>query len=717
MSAVQNKILSDKKVPLINRDISWLSFNARVLQEAEDETVPLIERIRFLGIFSNNRDEFFRVRVATIRRMTKFGKKAKNLLGADPDELLEEIQKIVISQQEKFERVYQHILKELAKENIFIINEKQLTEEEGKFVRDYFHDNVFPFLVPVMVDTAPKFPYLKDKSSYLAIRLGKGGKDRKFKYSVIELPTDIVSRFLVLPAEESKKKIILLDDVIRYCLNDVFSIFEYKEFEAYQIKITRDAELDIDSDVSKGLMEKISKGVKQRKKGQPVRFAYDEKIPADLLNFIIKKVKLDKEESLIPGGRYHNFKDFINFPNVGRPGLRYHIPHTLEHPRLKGEVSLFKVIREKDVLLSYPYQSFHHINDLLREASIDPKVQSIKISLYRAAKNSGIVNALINAVKNGKQVTAVLELQARFDEEANIYFANKLQEEGAKVIFGVPGLKVHSKVFVITRKEGGKLVSYAHIGTGNFNEQTAKVYCDHSLLTADRRITDEVVKLFNFYQDNFKIGTFKHLVVAPFNMREKFIKLINKEINNAKEGKPAYMILKMNNLVDIEMIKKLYKASEEGVQIRLCVRGTCAIVPGIKGVSENIEVISIVDKFLEHSRIFVFANGGDEKYFISSGDWMYRNLDHRSEVAVPIFDREIQQQLKHYLKLQFEDNSKARMMHERLDNKYVHRANGKTYRAQDDIYRWLLSEKNEKKNKPDGLSVLPGGINTGINLN
>jgi len=343
-------------------------------------------------------------------------------------------------------------------------------------------------------------------------------------------------------------------------------------------------------------------------------------------------------------------------------------------------------------------------------------VQSIKITLYRAAKNSGIVNALINAVKNGKQVTAVLELQARFDEEANIYFANKLQEEGAKVIFGVPGLKVHSKLFVITRKENGKMVSYAHIGTGNFNEQTAKVYCDHSLLTADKKITDEVVKLFNFYQDNFKIGTFKHLLVAPFNMREKFIKLIGREISNAKEGKPAYMILKMNNLVDLEMIKKLYKASEAGVKVKLCVRGTCAIVPGIKGLSENIEVISIVDKFLEHSRIFIFANGGDEKYFISSGDWMYRNLDHRSEVAAPIFDKDIQQQLKHYLSFQFQDNTKARMMHEKLDNKYAHRSNGKTYRAQDDIYRWLLNEKNEKK-KAESQSVLPGIINPGVSLN
>lgn len=692
---------SKKKIPVVNRDISWLSFNARVLQEAEDKNVPLLERIRFLGIYSNNRDEFFRVRVATIRRMTKLGKKAKDLLGTDPDDLLEEIQKVIIRQQEKFEIIYQALLKEMERENISIINEKQLNAEEGKFVREYFHDNVFPFLVPIMIDTAPKFPYLKDKSIYLAIRLSKKVNNKKAKYSLVEVPTDVVSRFLVLPAEDHKRKIILLDDVIRFCLDDVFCIFDYDEIEAFTIKMTRDAELDLDADISKSWMEKISKGVKQRKKGLPVRLAYDEKIPNDLLKFILKKIKLHKDESLIPGGRYHNFKDFISFPNVGRPGLRYHIPHSIDHPDLKGRASVFKVIRERDILLSYPYHSFHHINDLLREASIDPKVQSIKITLYRAAQNSGIVNALINAVKNGKQVTAVVELQARFDEEANIFYANKLQEEGATVIFGVPGLKVHSKLFLIARRENGKLVHYAHIGTGNFNEQTARLYCDHSLLTFDKRITDDVLKLFNFYQDNFKAETYKHLVVAPFDMRKEFIHHINREIKNAKEGKPAYMILKMNSLVDTDMINKLYQASEKGVQIKMIVRGICSLVPGIQGMSSNIEIISIVDKFLEHSRIFIFANGGEEQCYISSGDWMYRNLDARSEVAVPIFDKEIHEQLKQYITYQLKDNTKARIVDQYQENRYVPSQNGKTHRAQDDIYHWILAESNKKKSKPE----------------
>jgi len=703
------------KYPLINRDIRWLSFNARVLQEAEDPTVPLLERIRFLGIYSNNRDEFFKVRVATIRRMARLGKKAKEILGTDPAELLDKIQKVVIRQQEKSETIYQQLLKEFERENIFIVNEKQLNAEEGNFVREYFHDHVYPFLVPIMIDTAPGFPYLKDKSIYLAIKLSRKNKDKKSKYALIEIPTDVVSRFLVLPAEENKKKIILLDDILRYCLNDVFSIFDYDDIQAFTIKMTRDAELDIDNDISKSWMEKISKGVKERKKGDPVRLAYDQTIPEDLLSFILKKIKLHKQESLIPGGRYHNFKDFINFPNVGRAALRYHIPHTLDHPDLKGKVSLFKVIQEKDILLAFPYQSFHHINDLLREASIDPKVQSIRITMYRAAKSSGIINALINAVKNGKQVTAVVELRARFDEEANIYFANKLEEAGAKVIFGVPGLKVHSKLFVIARKENGKIVNYAHVGTGNFNEQTAKIYCDHSLLTADKRITDEVVKLFNFYQDNFKTGTYKHLLVAPFNMRDKFIHLIQKEIKNARAGKPAYMILKMNSLVDNEMIKKLYKASEEGVKIRLIVRGTCSIVPCIKGISENIEVVSIVDKFLEHSRIFIFANGGDEKYFISSGDWMYRNLDARSEVAVPLYDKAIQQQLREYVAIQMKDNTKARALNKSQDNTYVPPQNGKSHRAQDDIYKWLLSERSQKKTP--GVPVMENALGGPVILN
>ncbi|MES2139820.1 MAG: polyphosphate kinase 1 [Bacteroidota bacterium] len=690
----------NKKTVLINRELSWLSFNERVLQEAEDKTVPLIERIKFLGIFSNNRDEFFRVRVATLKRIVKYPKKTEKLTGVSPEPLLNKIQKVVIEQQIKFEQVYQKLIKELGRNNISIINEKQITREQGVFVKKFFHDTVMPSLFPIMVDNASKFPFLKDKSGYLIIKLGRNDNAKKNKYALIEVPTNAISRFVVLPKEKEKKIIILLDDVIRYCLEDVFNNFIYDYIEAYNIKITRDAEIDIDNDLSKSFVEKISKGLKDRKKGQPVRLVYDSQIAPDMLAFVMKKVKLGKEDNPIPGGRYHNFKDFISFPNIGTPDLSYKKIIPLKHPDLpdgqsvKDQPSFFKVLKKKDVLLTYPYQSFDHIIDLLREASIDPKVQSIKITLYRVAKNSSVVKALINAIKNGKQVTAVVELQARFDEEANIYWANKLQEEGAKVIYGVPGLKVHTKMFLITRKEGNKIFNYAHVGTGNFNRDTAGVYTDHSLLTADKRITEEVAKVFSFYSDNLKTGTYKHLLVSPFFMRKEIIQLINKEIQNAKKNKPATIILKLNNLVDPEMIKKLYEASAAGVKIKLIVRGICSLVAGVKGLSENIEAISIVDRFLEHSRVLIFYNGGDEKYFLSSADWMARNFDFRSEVAVPIYDSAIKIQLRKIIDLLWADNTKARILGSVQNNEYRKINNKQKVRAQEATYNLLTPKKN-----------------------
>jgi polyphosphate kinase len=684
-----------EKIIVINREISWLSFNERVLQEAEDSAVPLIERIRFLGIYSNNRDEFFRVRVAALKRMEKLGKKAKNILGEDPGSILGKIQKTVVHQQNKFDKIYNTLLEELEKNNIFIINEKQLSPDQGKWIKDFFNDHVLPTIAPIMLDTAPRFPYLRDKSIYLVIKLVRYDKDKKSRHALIEVPSGVVPRFLVLPrTEEKKQHIILLDDVIRYCLDDVFSIFEYDSIEAYAIKMTRDAELDIDQDLSKGIVEKISKGLKKRKKGAPVRLTYDGDIAKDTLSFLVKKIKVLKGENLIAGGRYHNFKDFIDFPNVGTSELRHRIPHPLNHREMDVHKSAFKLVKSKDVLLTYPYQSYHHIIDMLREASIDPKVQSIRITLYRVAKNSNIINALINAMKNGKAVTAVVELQARFDEEANIAWANKLQEEGAKVIFGVPNLKVHSKLFLITRKEGGKNVNYAHIGTGNFNEDTASVYSDMSLLTADKRITEEVQSIFHFYEDNLKAGSYKHLAVAPFNMRKRFVKMISNEIDNAKAGKEASIILKMNSLVDEEMIEKLYEASSAGVKIKMIIRGVCSLVTELAGYSNNIEAISIVDKFLEHARVFIFHNGGDEKFFLASADWMARNLDHRSEVAVPVYDEHIKKEIRAFIDMQWNDNTKARIINTRQDNRY-RQTDGKTKnRAQDDIYKYFRAQKN-----------------------
>jgi len=682
------------KSKYIAREISWLSFNGRVLQEAEDKTVPLIERMKFLGIFSNNLDEFFRVRVATLKRMIEFKKKAKEAIGENPSKILKQIHKIVIKQQIKFEETYKDIIKSLESHNIFFVNEKQLDEEQAAFVSKYFAETVLPTLVPVMIDTSPKFPYLKDKSIYLAVKLSKKEEGSKvIKYSLIQIPTDVLSRFFVFPKKEDKRYVILLDDVIRFCLQDVFSIFDFDKAEAYTIKLTRDAELDIDNDLSKSISEKIEKSLKQRKKGKLVRLIYDKDIPSDLLNFITKKIKMKKSSSLLPGGRYHNFRDFINFPKVGSRELQYTPIKSLLHPDLGNAKSLFKIIRRKDILLSYPYQSFNHIIDLLREASIDPKVTSIKISLYRVAENSNIVSALTNAIKNGKSVTVVVELQARFDEEANIFWANQLKEEGATVIYGVLGLKVHSKIFLITRKEEKGPVDYAHIGTGNFNEETAKIYCDHSLLTSDVRITEEVAKVFNFFSNNFKTGNYKHLVVSPFFMRKRFTKLINREIENAELGKEAYIILKLNSLVDKDIIRKLYQAGEAGVKIKLITRSNCSVVPGVKDQSENIEAISIVDKLLEHARVFVFCNDGDEKFYLSSADWMVRNFDQRNETAVPIYDNKIKKELKTILDLQLSDNTKARIIDKEQSNNYkLALAGEKKVRAQDEIYNYFKNQ-------------------------
>lgn len=687
--------MSHRKLPFVNRDISWLSFNERVLQEAEDPNVPLLERLRFLAINSSNRDEFFRVRVATIRRMEKFDRRGEQILGINPGKLIKEIQRKVISEQVRFENIYQAILEELSKQNIQIVDETRLTKLQGDFVRKYFKDKVQPFLVPIMVSSAPKFPYLKDKSIYLAIKFFSKKKKKHETYSILEIPTDVVSRFLVLPADKNHTRIILLDDVIRYCIDEIFPVVDYDVAKGYTIKITRDAELDFDADASKSWMEKVEKSVKQRKKGAPVRLTYDQEIPKDLLGFILRKIKLRKSEHLTPGGRYHNFKDFIQFPNVGGVHLSYRPIQSLEHPDFKGQRSLLQVIEQKDVLLSYPYHSFSRIIDLLREASIDPQVQSIYITLYRAAINSSVINALVNAIRNGKQVTAVLELQARFDEETNISHASRLQEEGAQVIFGVPGLKVHSKLFLITKKEKGKLTQFAYIGTGNFNEQTAKLYTDHALLTTDVRITREVERLFAFYKDNYKIGHYKHLIVSPFNTRKRFLKLIDQEIAHVKEGKPAWIILKMNNLFDREMIEKLYEAGRAGVKIWLIVRGICSLVPGLPGIGDNIRVTSIVDRFLEHSRIFVFCNNGEEQYYLSSGDWMYRNLDYRSEVAVPIYDPRLQQQLVKYLEIQLNDNVKARLIDEELSNTHFKNDSKKQHRSQWEIYDWLRRQSND----------------------
>lgn len=691
--------MSKDKVIHINRDLSWLNFNDRVLQEAIDASVPLIERIKFLGIFSNNQDEFFRVRVASIKRAIEMPMTEHDVRDLHKNKkTLEKISERVIELQDKFEKAFDHIVEELENQNIFIINEKELTNSQGEFVRTYFQEVVRPCLVPIMLDSAPKFPYLKDRAIYLAIKLSekKHNGDHNSTYAMMQIPTDVVPRFIQLPSAGSKKFIILLDDVIRYCLKDIFSIFHYEHIEAYTIKITRDAELDMDDDFSKSYTEKLVMSLKKRKKGKPVRVNYDEEIPNDMLNYIVKKLRMKDESNVIPGGRYHNFRNFMKFPNVGGENMLYPKLKPLYHPDLKDAINLLNVIKKKDILLAFPYHSYNHILDILREAAIDPKVESIMITLYRVAENSNVAYTLLNAIKNGKKVLVVVELQARFDEENNMYWANKLQEEGATVKFGIPGLKVHSKLFLITRREGHKREQFAHVGTGNFNEGTARLYTDLSLLTANEQITSEVEKVFNFFQVNYKTGVYRHLLVSPFFMRQRIERLIDTEIENARAKKTAYMILKLNSLEDVEMIGKLYDASRAGVKIKIIVRGVCSLIPGIKGMSENIECISILDRFLEHFRLFVFCNNGEEKYYISSADIMTRNLDVRTEVACPIYDKDIQKELRKILDIEWSDNVKARVIDEKMDNHYV-KNKAKKIRSQDEIYNYFYHKLHGAK--------------------
>ncbi len=689
----------------INREISWLHFNARVLQEAADETVPLIERLRFLGIFSNNLDEFFKVRYATVKRIVLSGKKGKRVLGGtNAKELLEQITQIVIKQQAESLQILSDIEKKLEEENIFIIDETEVNQEQANFIKNYFIQKVSPALATIMLNELAEFPILKDSAAYLAVKMVmKNGENINYKntnskalsskninYALIEIPKTI-DRFVVLPKQGDKNYIIMLDDLIRYCLDSIFSIFDYESLTAHMIKITRDAELDIDTDLSKSFIEKISSSVKGRKMSEPVRFVYDKNIDKDTLSFLMDKMGIDDVDSVIPGGRYHNRRDYMNFPSLGRTDLLYEKYPPLPIKGLDLEGSLLEKIAQKDYLQFTPYHTFSYVIRFLREAALDPKVKSIKITVYRLAKNSQIASSLINAVKNGKQVTVQIELQARFDEEANIEYAEQLESEGVKLIVGVPGLKVHSKICVIEREENNKIKRYGFISTGNFNESTARIYTDYTLFTAHQGICKELNKVFGFFETTYKINKYKHLIVSPHYTRSTFFKLINNEIKNAKEGKEAYIKLKMNSLTSYDMVDKLYEASRAGVKIKMIVRGTCCLIPGIPGMSENIEAISVVDKYLEHPRVFIFCNDGDTKVYISSADWMTRNLDYRVEVGCPIYDENIKQELIENFEICWSDNVKARLFTEKQDNAY-RRNNKPKVRSQFALYDYYLAK-------------------------
>ena len=690
----------------INRELSWLQFNARVLQEAADKTVPLIERLRFLGIFSNNLDEFFKVRYATIKRIDLAGKGGKRVLGGiKAGKLLEEITQIVIEQQSTSLRILDEIHSKLRDHNIFIINEQQVLKSQEPFLKNFFLQKVSPALVTIVLNDLEKFPRLKDSAAYLAVKMVMKNPQesvsgmmnspiKEKRYVLIEIPRSI-DRFVVLPKEGDKQYVILLDDLIRFHLHSIFNIFEYERLTAHMIKITRDAELDIDSDLSKSFIEKISESVKDRIEGEPVRFVYDMKIDQDTLQYLMNKMEIDTSDSIIPGGRYHNRRDYMNFPSLGGENLQYKTYEPLPISGLVLQGSLLKEIAQRDYLLHTPYQTFSYTVKFLREAALDPAVKSIKITLYRLAKISHIASSLINAVKNGKKVTVQIELRARFDEVANIKYAEQMQQEGVNLIFGVKGLKVHCKACVIERLEGEKVKRYGFISTGNMNESTARVYSDLTLFTSNQDILKEVNKVFDFFEVNYKVSRYKHLIVSPHYTRAALIKLIQTEIDHARAGKPAGIRLKLNSLSDYGLIDKLYEASRAGVQMRLIIRGICCLVPGVEGLSENIEVISIVDKYLEHPRIYIFENAGVPKVFISSADWMTRNLDYRVEISCPIYDEKIQEELIETFEIGWKDNVKARVISKNQDNAY-RRNDEPAFRSQFGLYDYY-AEKLEKE--------------------
>ena len=684
----------------IIRDISWLAFNARVLQEANDDTNHIQDRLRFLGIFSNNLDEFFRVRVAALNKMVLLGKAAKMHLENNPDKILRRIQHTVIQQQAEFDSSYSDIIKELERKNIFIKNEKQLTKRQKEFVSAYFEDKVRTQVIPLMIETIPHIPLLRDKSIYLACVLGNTKESMSQRYALIEIPTKVLPRFVILPSEEGEKDVVLLEDIIRLNLPSLFAPFGYDRFLGYIIKVTRDAELEIDNEVNTNLIDELEKGLKNRKHGRATRFVYDRHIDPALLNYLIRRLGLTKKDNHIPGGRIHNFKDFIDFPaslfNDLTPRQQSFI-----HPLLKQPCRIMDVLEKRDVMLHLPYHSFDSIIDLLREAAIDPFVQSIRITCYRVAKNSKIINALINAVRNGKDVTVVLELRARFDEEANMRWKEQLEEEGVKVVLGIHNMKVHAKICVIKKREFNKTKQYGFVSTGNLNENTAKYYGDHCLLTTNRTILADINRIFDYLENPIKkaanLRNCKTLPVSPVSMRRVMLSLIDKEIRIARRKKPASVIIKLNSLVDNELIEKIYAAAKAGVEVKMVIRGICCAFTEQKAFKGRLNALSIIDDYLEHARVFVFNNGDEPQVFISSADWMIRNLDHRVEAACPIYNKEIQQELIDILNIQLAENVKGRILDNEQSNVYVQKTDDKPeVRSQEAIYKYL----REKQYKP-----------------
>lgn len=680
----------EKPQPYIEKELSWLSFNERVLQEAADKAVPIIERVRFLGIFSNNMDEFFRVRVADVKRRLMISRVG----GEDSDtrHLLSKIQGKVLRLQEEFDQVYVEVVKGLARHHIFLIDENQLSESQGAWLHRYFRNKVLRYIAPIIIDeNANLTATLKDDLTYLitAIR-----QQDAIQYAAIEVPTKDAQRFVELPKQKGSKRkdIILLDNIIRYCADDIFKpFFDYEDCHAFSMKMTRDAAYGLQDDIDQSLVEQMEEGLKQRLTAKPVRFVHERAMPASMVDMLKERLGISILDSVVPGGRYHNFRDFIGFPNVGRSYLENEEIEALNCRDFDAYPHVFDAIARQDILLYYPYHKFRYFTEFLRQAAFDPLVKEIKICIYRLAKSSLIVKSLVDAVENHKKVTVFIELAARFDEEANIEWAKELTESNVKVEFGIPSLKVHSKICLVTRQEGEQLVRYAHVGTGNFNEKTARVYTDMSLFTAHEPIAEEVDKVFEFMQYSYRRYNFEHLIVSPNGTRERLYALIDREIEAARNGHHAEIKLKINNIDDERLIARFYEASNAGVKIKMIVRGMCSLVPGIEGFSKNIQIISIVDRFLEHPRALIFHAGGERKIFIASFDFMTRNLDRRVEVGCPVYDPSAKQRIMDIFDIQWSDTTKARIIDKEQANYYRPRGNKRKVRSQMEIYDYFKS--------------------------
>lgn len=674
--------------PFIEKELSWLSFNHRVLQEAMDKSNPPIERARFLGIYSSNLDEYYRVRVADVRRRILLHQE----VGGDPQAraLLTAIQRRTLELNAEFELAHLEVVRTLARHNIFLENDEQLSIGHREWLRKYFHSRIRKFICPIVVSPQVDMgDVLADDATYLVAELRWGDA---YTYALIEVPTDHHPRFIELPAETSRRKkpLVLLDNAIRIGLPEIFEgYFEFDQVQAWSMKMTRDAEYDLSDEIDESLMDRLSSGLKQRLTAEPTRLVHDRDMPDRVLEMLKRELGITRMDAIIAGGRYHNMKDFLGFPSIGRASLQNPDLEPIASKALDNQRNYFDVIRAKDVLLHYPYHDFYHFTEWLRQAAHDPAVESIRISLYRVASSSLVIKALLDAAANGKEVSVIVELQARFDEENNIRWSKLLTDSGVHVSFGIANLKVHSKLCLITRKEGDQRVRYAHIGTGNFNEKTARIYTDFSLLTARPEITDEVREVFAFVQAPYRRVKFKHLWVSPTTQRHEIYRRIDREIELAETGRRGRILIKVNNLADTELVTKLYEANRAGVQIDACVRGMCTLIPGIPGLSDRIRVISIVDRFLEHPRVAVFYNDGDSEVFISSADWMTRNLDNRVEVAAPIYDTDHKKTIIDLMELQFKDTTKARWIDEDQTNPYVNRGNRRKVRTQMTTYHYI----------------------------